>query len=117
METPAVAKQQNNSMKTSETDLRIGGGEHRGLPVQFFFDGEPVTAYEGETVAMALWASRIQALRASPKRGEARGVFCGMGVCQECVVLIEGRRRESCLTVVRAGLSVASIPQDGEKRE
>jgi predicted molibdopterin-dependent oxidoreductase YjgC len=96
-------------MKVNEPDLRIGGGEHRGMPVRLFFDGQPVTAYEGETVAMALWAAGIQALRASPKRGEARGVFCGMGVCQECLVLVEGRRRESCLTVVRAGLNVESI--------
>lgn len=91
-----------------ETDLRIGGCDRRGRPIQFFFDGEPIAAYEGESVAMALWAAGKHALRTSPKRGDVRGVFCGMGVCQECVVLIEGRRRESCLTIVREGLSIES---------
>lgn len=95
-------------MSTSGTDLRIGNSKQRGMPIQFYFNGEPITAYEGETIGMALWAAGKQALRTSPKRGEVRGVFCGIGVCQECIVLIEGRRRESCLTVVREGLSVVS---------
>lgn len=95
--------------KTSRPpDLRIGGGTHRGTPILFSFDGEPLTAYVGETVAMALWAAGIKALRMSPKEGAPRGVFCGMGVCQECVVVIDGRLSESCLTLVRPGLSVFS---------
>ena len=80
------------------------------MAIPFTFDGESITAYEGETVAMALWAVGIRALRTSPKRGEDRGFFCGMGVCQECVVIIEGKRRESCMTLVRPGLAVQSSP-------
>jgi predicted molibdopterin-dependent oxidoreductase YjgC len=89
-------------------DLRIDCTSARYTPVEFRFDGELVLAREGETVAMALWASGVRQLRSSPVRAEPRGVFCGMGVCQECVVLIDGRRREACTTVVRQGLVVVS---------
>jgi aerobic-type carbon monoxide dehydrogenase small subunit (CoxS/CutS family) len=83
--------------------------KNRGAPIQFYFDGEPVMAYEGETIAMALWAAGVYTLRLSPKLNEPRGVFCGMGVCQECVVWIDGQRRESCMTLVRADLSVSGV--------
>lgn len=72
-----------------------------------FFNGKPVEASPGQTIAAALWAAGIRSLRTSAVRGEPRGMFCGMGVCQECVVWVEGRRRESCLTPVQPGMSVS----------
>lgn len=80
--------------------------------LQFFFDGRPVAAREGQTVAMALWAAGIRNLRTSARCGEPRGLFCGIGVCQECVVWIEGRRCESCMTLVRAELNVSGTPHE-----
>jgi predicted molibdopterin-dependent oxidoreductase YjgC len=77
-------------------------------PLKFQFDGKPVHAESGQTIAAALWAAGIRTLRLSTVRGEPRGMFCGMGICQECVVWIDGRRRESCLTIVQPGLSVSS---------
>jgi aerobic-type carbon monoxide dehydrogenase small subunit (CoxS/CutS family) len=79
-------------------------------PLTFQFDGKPVPAESGQTIAAALWAAGIRALRRSTVRGEARGMFCGMGICQECVVWIDGRRHESCLTIVQPGHSVSSGP-------
>ncbi len=80
--------------------------------VRFYFNGQAFVARDGQTVAMALWSAGIHTLRTSPRRNEARGMFCGMGVCQECVVWIHGRRCESCLTVVREEMSVSSQPND-----
>lgn len=92
--------------------LRIPG--ERGAPLEFFFDGRPVSAYEGETIAMALWAEGQKVLRKSPRLGAPRGVFCAMGACQECVVVVEGRLRPSCMTKVAAGLTVRSAPGSGQ---
>ena len=39
----------------------------------------------------------------------AAGMFCAMGVCQECVLLIDGQRREACRTSVAEGLEVRRI--------
>jgi hypothetical protein len=92
-----------------DRDLHIGSASGRGNCVQFQFDDQPVRAYEGETVAMALWAAGVRQLRTSPVQNGPRGVFCGMGVCQECAVLVDGRRAEACNTIVRDGLSVRSL--------
>ncbi len=94
-------------MDTPSHDLRIGPVDP--TPLSFRFDERRVTACEGETLAMALCAAGVRTLRASAGRGEPRGLFCAMGVCQECVVIVDGRRRESCLTIVRDGMAVQSI--------
>lgn len=69
-------------------------------------------AIEGETVAAALTASGITALRRT-RNGEARGVFCGMGVCFECLVTVDGRSgQRACMTRVRDGMEVAAHRDD-----
>ena len=81
----------------------------RSDPVTFSFDGRPVVAHAGETVLSALMRAGIRHLRDAPEDGAPRGAFCGMGLCQECVVQIGERRVESCRQVVSGGLSVQSL--------
>lgn len=88
-------------------DLRIGSAWTR--TVSFRFDGETLTAREGETLAAALYAQGRRTLRISRDDGGPRGAFCFMGVCQECVVSIDGRLTEACRTPVHNGLVVESV--------
>jgi D-hydroxyproline dehydrogenase subunit gamma len=81
-------------------------GLARGREVTFVFAGEPVRGYEGESVAMALWAAQHRCVRQSSRAGEPRGVFCNMGVCFECLVRTGGLTVRSCLLPVREGLVV-----------
>ena len=90
-------------------DLRIQGAVTRGRRLRFQVDDQWVESYEGETVAAALWAEGIRKLRSSPVMGAPRGMFCYMGVCQECVVVIDGRREASCSFPVSEGLSVTLL--------
>ncbi len=85
----------------------LGGGVRpSGAPVRIEFEGEAIPAYEGETIAAAVTAAGIRALRRT-RRGEARGVYCGMGVCFECLVNVDGRGgQRACMTPVRAGMRV-----------
>ena len=76
------------------TGLRIGGDDERGPRITIRFDGQPIPAHEGESLATALLAAGIR----------PRGLFCAMGVCQECVVLFKGRRVEACRVALRAGM-------------
>jgi sarcosine oxidase subunit alpha len=72
-------------------------------------NGRPVVAYSGETVFAALLAAGIRTLRHSLKAQTetARGGFCGMGVCQECRVTVDGMPdRRACMTEVRDGMEV-----------
>lgn len=78
--------------------------------VTFSFDGAPIEAQRGESVASALFASGIVALRRSPADGTPRGPFCLMGVCQECLVQIDGVTTEACRRPVADGLAVTRVP-------
>ena len=76
-------------------------------PVEFEFEGETITASTGETLAAALLAAGIVALRETAADGEARGPWCMIGNCFECLVEIDGEpNRQACLVEVRAGMSV-----------
>jgi aerobic-type carbon monoxide dehydrogenase small subunit (CoxS/CutS family) len=74
--------------------------------VTFDVDGQAMTAPDGEPLSTALAAAGLLGLRHSPRNGAPRGAFCHMGVCQECVVTVDGRTVQACLTPVRAGLAV-----------
>src|SRR5438093_1536609 len=60
-------------------------------------------------VAAALVAAGELTCRVTPA-GEARGVFCGMGVCHDCVVVVDGVPARSCMTPVRDGMTVQVQP-------
>lgn len=79
---------------------------HRGAAVTITVDGKTVVAHKGEMLAAALLAAGILRLRESPQGRTARGAFCFMGVCQECLVRIDGRTRQACLVTVSSGLVV-----------
>jgi predicted molibdopterin-dependent oxidoreductase YjgC len=89
---------------------RISGGRIPGLgeraAVSFVFEGQPVHAFVGDTVAMALWAAEQTTLRNSSRDGKPRGVLCNMGICYDCLVVIDGVTVRSCTTVVREGMQV-----------
>ena len=88
------------------TAMRLADGFGRGAAVAFHVDGEAVRAHRGETLAAALLAAGIVALRRSPRAGAPRGAYCFMGVCQECVVRVDGILRQSCQVAVEDGLEV-----------
>jgi predicted molibdopterin-dependent oxidoreductase YjgC len=90
------------------SDLRIKT-RRRGKQLTLRINGKPVTAYSGETVFAVLLEAGIRALRLPIKNQTktARGGFCGMGVCQECRVTIDGMPdRRACMTEVREGMEV-----------
>jgi predicted molibdopterin-dependent oxidoreductase YjgC len=80
-------------------------------------DARPVSAYAGETVAAVLLAEGIRVFRHTAKRGEPRGIFCGMGICYECLVTVDGVPNvRACVTMVRPGMTIQvglSEPQHG----
>jgi len=84
---------------------------HRGKRVMLTVNGRPVAAYSRETLFAVLCTEGIVALRPASKKltEAARGGFCGMGVCQECRVTIDGMPdRRACMTEVREGMEVVT---------
>lgn len=99
--------------------LRVSRGRNAAqAPVHFTFQGQVVIALAGESIGAALWAAGHRTLRLSPTGGTPRGMFCVMGSCQECAVLVGGTVRTACNTIVQPGLDVRSIdrrePSDHE---
>jgi predicted molibdopterin-dependent oxidoreductase YjgC len=91
--------------------LALAPGLERGPRLTLTLDGAPVTAYDGETVATVLLAEGHIATRTTPG-GEPRGVFCGMGVCFDCLVVVDGvPNTRACMTRVHEGMEVRR--QDG----
>ncbi len=88
--------------------LRIDGSQDGRRRIEFTFDGKPVVGLSGDTVAVALLAAGIRTLRQGAEGGGPRGLFCAMGVCQECVVVVDGANVESCRLPVSDGLDVRS---------
>jgi predicted molibdopterin-dependent oxidoreductase YjgC len=76
--------------------------------IELSVDGTSLRAPAGQSLAAALLAAGRAALRQSPS-GTPRGVYCGIGVCQECRVHVEGRGVvRACVTPVAAGMRVTT---------
>lgn len=76
--------------------------------VEIEVDGRRVSVAAGCTVAAALLDHGVSAFRASV-RGEPRGPLCGMGICHECRVTIDGvPHRRACLVPVVGGMRVTT---------
>jgi predicted molibdopterin-dependent oxidoreductase YjgC len=93
----------------NEVPLRLDSNVERGRPVQITVDGEKIVAYEGESLAAAMLASGRRVFRHTHPEGEPRGIFCGMGVCYECLVSVAGRERvRACIVPVQDGMRVTT---------
>jgi predicted molibdopterin-dependent oxidoreductase YjgC len=76
--------------------------------IELWVDGATLRAPEGQSLAAAILAAGRAALRQSPS-GSPRGVYCGIGVCQECRVHVEGRGAvRACVTPVAPGMRVTT---------
>lgn len=88
------------------TDLRIASLS-RGAKITIIVNGRPCKAYEGETVHAALLAAGYRVLRKTSKTHQPRGIFCGMGVCYDCLVTINGvPNQRACMTPVKDRMEI-----------
>lgn len=72
-------------------------------------DGHPVCVQAGSSVAAALRVAGGMGVARTSVTGQPRAPFCGMGVCQECRVLIDGKRRLACQTACAEGMRVETL--------
>ncbi|ASW09453.1 FAD-dependent oxidoreductase [Rhizobium sp. 11515TR] len=74
--------------------------------IEFVVDGRSLHAERGMTIAAAIEASGQHGFSRGLK-GEARGLFCGMGACHDCLVTVDGKvSQRACMTAVTAGMRV-----------
>ena len=88
---------------------RVERGIERGTPFEIKVDGESMLAYPGETVAGAMFANEKRILRHTTKLNRPRSIYCGIGICYECLVTVNGvPNQRACMTEVQPGLVVAT---------
>lgn len=76
-------------------------------PVTVYVEGTSVTVDTGETAAGAALAAGLAHTRTSPVSGEPRAPYCMMGVCFECLMVIDGvPSRQACMVQVREGMRI-----------
>lgn len=77
--------------------------------VTLYYEGRPVPSRPGISVAASLAEAGIAALRTAAE-GD-RGLFCGMGVCGECSMIIDGQTSQlSCMVMAAEGMQVRRQP-------
>mgnify|MGYP002711587317 CR=1 FL=1 len=69
----------------------ILGDTGEGKIVNFTYDGQTLQGIEGEPIAAALRVAGVMTHRYTAKKHEPRGVFCAIGRCTDCVMVVDGK--------------------------
>lgn len=76
------------------------------IEIQFSFDGQTVKAQQGQSLAAALTDAGHRSFRTTAKSAD-RGMFCGMGVCQDCLVTVDGQpNQRACMSPAKNNMIV-----------
>jgi predicted molibdopterin-dependent oxidoreductase YjgC len=77
------------------------------MTVPIFVDGKRIDVPVGTTLAGALYMMGKRTMRETPRDKHPRSLFCGMGICYDCVVVVDGRANvRACQTQVRSDMQV-----------
>ena len=96
----------------------ILGEPVKGREVPFTFDGKPMKGYEGEPVAAALKAAGVMVHRYTKKEHKPRGIFCAIGRCTDCVMIVDGKPNiRTCVTPLVEGMEVKTQYGVRDKKE
>ena len=87
----------------------------RGGKISFFYNGREVEAYPSETIAAALHAAGVRKLGESPELHRPRGLFCAIGNCSSCFMVVDGQPNiRVCVINVRQGMRVEEQKGKGD---
>lgn len=85
----------------------ILGEFQKGEYVTFTLDGREMKGFEGEPIAAALRAEGILTHRHTLKLDQPRGIFCAIGRCTDCVMIVDGKLNvRTCITPLKRGMKV-----------
>jgi aerobic-type carbon monoxide dehydrogenase small subunit (CoxS/CutS family) len=95
-------------------DHPILGRRRKRKTVRINFNGRPIDALKGEPIAAALIASGMRAFRRTKRFHHPRGVFCALGRCTDCVMVVDGVPNvRTCVTPVTDGMDVRTLEEPG----
>jgi predicted molibdopterin-dependent oxidoreductase YjgC len=96
-----------NKNSENEYSLRINPLDENREWVEIYINNQTVLAREGEKLTAALLAAGYRTMHHKEFSGAPRGMFCGMGVCHDCIVTVNGHPFiHACLTKIEPGMRV-----------
>ena len=82
------------------------------------YEGKKIPAVTGEPIAAALIAAGVRTLRYTAKNHTGRSIFCGIGRCNDCKMIVNGvPNTRTCVTPVEEGMTVETQYRLGGKEE
>ena len=95
----------------------ILGQFEKGSRIQFTFDGQPMEGFEGEPIAIALRSNGVMIHRYTARRNEPRGMFCAIGRCTDCIMVVNGRPNiRTCVEPLKADMVVETQKGHGPEK-
>jgi hypothetical protein len=93
----------------------LGDAPERSV-VEFTFDGSVITGLAGEPIAAALKAAGVMVHRYTKKSHSPRGIFCAIGRCTDCVMIVDGRPNiRTCVEPLKEGMTVETQYGNGSR--
>jgi len=84
--------------------------------VEITVNGKPYQAEKGDMIAAALLRNNIRINRYTTKEHKPRGIFCGIGQCTDCVMVVNGRKNvRTCITRVEPGMTIETQNCDNKE--
>ena len=100
-------RKENSAMCLRVEDHVVLGKDEPGKTVEITVDGRKLAAKEGEKILAALLANGIIVNWYTVKRKEPRGLFCGIGQCTDCAMIVNGKPNvRTCITPVKEGMVI-----------
>ncbi len=85
--------------------------------ISITFDGKKLTALKGEVILSCLLANEIYINRYTKNFSEPRGMYCGIGLCSDCMMIVNGIPNvRTCVTSVEDGMIVETQMGTGDEK-
>ena len=85
----------------------ILGVQPKGRTVTFTYNGMELKGCEGEPISAALKAAGVMVHRYTKKEHKPRGIFCAIGRCTDCVMIVDGQPNvRTCVTPLQEGMQI-----------
>lgn len=97
------------------TDHPILTDKKKKKEIKFIFEGREMIAYEGDSIAAALIANNIRVFRTSSKLSRPRGLFCSIGKCASCLMVVNGNPNVmTCITPIEMNMDIKKQEGKGD---
>jgi len=86
--------------------------------IRIYVDGKEMEAHEGDIIASALLSNGKKVFRLTMKEKKPRGVFCAIGRCTDCIMIVDGIPNvRTCITPVKEGMKIETQKGCGEWKQ